>query len=391
VNRLTTTFVATLVLCGLVLTTVGQPAYALDLEHWKKANASVEKGIEYLRQTQNEDGSWTNAPGPAVTALAVSVMLDRPNIDRTDPDVAKALNYILSHRKPDGSIHNGILSNYNTSIAISALSKVKDHPDAAAAVADAINYLRTIQWTDQVDPAGNQVDANHPWYGGAGYGGSGRPDMSNTQIMVQALHDAGLDCNDPMFQKAMVFINRTQGHESNDLFADKIVQDGGFIYSTSINKDNIGVPESKASPEMIEAGKAGKPVSNLRTYGSITYAGFKSYLYANLSRDDPRVTAAWEWIGKNYTTKVNPGMPEAMDQQGVYYYYMTFGRALAAFGSTYVPTADGKRDWANDLVNELVTRQNEDGSWANPEKRWMEDDSNLATCYALIALTNAMD
>jgi len=375
----------------LLLPTLASPALALDLEHWKKADAAVERGIAYLRETQNEDGSWTSDPGPAVTSLALQVMLDRPDIDRTDPTVAKALNYVLSMRKPDGSIHNGILKNYNTSIAVSALSKVKDHPEAAAAVADAISFLRTLQWTDQKDPDGNQINPDHPWYGGAGYGGSGRPDMSNTQLMLQALHDAGLDCNDPMFQRAMVFVSRTQGIESNDMFADKIVNDGGFIYSTTINKDAIGVPESKASPEMIEAGKAGQPVSGLRTYGSITYAGFKSFLYANLSRDDPRVTAAWDWIQNNYTLDRNPGMPENMKNQGLYYYYMTFGRALGAFGTSRVPTPDGERDWANDLINALVEAQNEDGSWSNSAGRWMEGDKNLATCYSLIALTNAMD
>jgi len=431
-----------LLVAGLMLA-FATPAHALDLEHWEKADAAVERGIEFLRATQNDDGSWTPDPGPAVTALAVSVMLDRPDIDRTDPTVAKALDYILSKRRDDGAIHDGILANYNTSISVSALSKVRDHPEAAAAVRDAIAFLRTLQWSDQLDPEGNPITPDHPWYGGAGYGGSGRPDMSNTQFMLQAVHDAGLDCNDPIFQRAMVFISRCQGVASNEMYGDKINNDGGLIYSTTINRDHIGVPESKASPDQIDEGKAGRPVSGLRTYGSITYAGFKSFLYANLSRDDPRVEAAWDWVRHHYTLDRNPGMPPEVDQQGLYYYYMTFGRALAAFGSTYVPVVsaqpveldrlpaetkmsavierldslknaghtdvsmataeDGsvrflsqgntppQADWANDLITAVIERQQDNGSWSNDADRWMEGDPNLATCYALIALTNAMD
>src|SRR5690606_20643131 len=173
-------------------------------------------------------------------------------------------------------------------------------------------------------------------------------------------------CDDPAFQRALVFIQRCQGIKSNTEFGDKIVNDGGFIYATSIDKDHVGVPQSMASPEMIDEAKAGRPVSGLRTYGSMTYAGFKSYLYAQLDRDDPRVVEAFNWIRRNYTLDVNPGMPEAAAQQGLYYYYMTFARALRAWGSTTIDTTDGgRRDWANDLIDALVQRQREDGSWIN--------------------------
>ena len=53
----------------------------------------------------------------------------------------------------------------------------------------------------------------------------------------------------------------------------------------------------------------GKPM--LRSYGSMTYAGFKSMLYAGLSADDPRVQAAAGWISKHYDVKSNPGMQDA--------------------------------------------------------------------------------
>jgi len=371
------------------------PARALDDAHWNAADASIDRGIEYLRQTQNDDGSWSPKTGPAITALVVGVMLDQPDIAINDPAVQKGIDYIMSHVRDDGGIHSGILANYNTAISLSALSRVHGRPDVAEAVKNAKDFLRGLQWQNGMkDPGGNTVDENHPFYGGAGYGNSGRPDMSNTHLMLQGLHDAGVSCDDPVYARAVNFITRCQGVPQNKMFGDQINPDGGFIYATSIDKEHIGVPESKANPELMDEALKGAPVSGLRTYGSITYAGFKSYVYAmpaQLKRDDPRVTAARKWIKNNYTLDKNPGMPRHVNKQGLYYYYMTFGRAMNAWGASTIKTADGQtRDWANDLVDALTERQNDDGSWVNAEAdRWMESDPNLVTAYALIALTNA--
>jgi squalene-hopene/tetraprenyl-beta-curcumene cyclase len=365
--------------------------YALDEEHWRKADTAIQRGIEYLRTTQNPDGSWSPDAGPAITAMAMQVMLQQRNIGPDDPHVARALDFILSQQKPDGGIYTSILQNYNTAIALSALSRVSTRPDVAEAIRRAQDYLRNLQWHNQPGPDGQPIDENHPYYGGAGYGRHGRPDLSNTQIMLQGLHDSGLDCEDPAFQRAIVFISRLQGVPENDMFGpDVIVQDGGFIYATSINQDLVGVPQSMASPEMIDEAKAGRPVSGLRTYGSMTYAGFKSYVYAELDREDPRVLQALDWIQRNYTLDQNPGMPERIREHGLYYYYLTFARALRAWGTTTVDTTEGPRDWANDVIAAVVARQAEDGSWANDADRWMEGDRNLVTAYSLLVLQEAM-
>jgi squalene-hopene/tetraprenyl-beta-curcumene cyclase len=383
------------------------PAAALDDAHWRKANESIEQGIAYLRTTQNDNGSWSPRVGPAVTALAVQVMLDRPQISADDPAVAKGIDYILSKTKPSGAIHDGILKNYNTAICLSALSRVDGDPSVARVVKKAQSYLKSLQWSEVASPGGESVEGDHPYYGGAGYGHGGRPDMSNTNLMLQALHDSGVSCDDPAFRRAVKFISRTQGVPENEMLGDKIQQDGGFIYSTTINADMPGVPESKANPKLMDKAvkmqKAGEDietireaVTDLRTYGSITYAGLKSYIYAmpaQLTRDDPRVQAAMKWVKNNYTLKHNPGMPESAKHQGQYYYYMTFARALNAWGSATITTADGQsRDWGNDLVDALAKRQREDGAWVNNKaSRWMEDNPDLVTAYSLIALENAID
>ena len=54
---------------------------------------------------------------------------------------------------------------------------------------------------------------------------------------------------------------------------------------------------------------------SLRSYGSMTYAGFKSLLYADLPPDDRRVASALGWIEANFTVGENLGL----GQQGRYY------------------------------------------------------------------------
>lgn len=391
----------------LLLLCVCLPTTALDDEHWKKANDSIEKGIAYLRSTQAEDGSWMPDMGPAVTGLALTALLEQPNIGPDDEAAAKAIAYILKHVQEDGSIRqgpDGILASYNTALCLSALARIGgSNPEAASAIRGGQEFLKGTQWIlGMKDPDGKTIDENHPFFGGFGYGKHGRPDISNTQLALQALYDTGVNCEDPAFKRALTFLNRIQAVESNDQNADKFEKlDGGFIYSTSIDKDAIGVPESKANQDQIDEGKAGRPVSGLRTYGSVTYAGFKSMVYANLDRDDPRMVAALGWIKNNYTLNQNPGMPEEQKLQGLYYYYLTMGRALNAYGNSTIDVvrsaADGaeptteKRDWANDLINVIVSQQHEEGWWANKETRWLESQPVLVTAYSVIALQNAID
>ncbi len=362
----------------------------------------------YLRSQQAEDGSWSPEFGPAITGLCVTVLMDQPEPNGGPPVVdaeeRRAIEYILTFVKPDGSIQRDTLASYNTAICVSALARVRDSEDPNAAdlreqvapvIDKAIDFLRAIQWADgMVDPQGTAVTESHPWFGGWGYGNKGRPDLSNVQFMLQAFEDAGVSYEDESVQRAMTFLNRCQGAPTNDMFDEEVVpHDGGMIYSTSIDRDHIGVPESKASQDMIDEGLAGRPVSGLRSYGSMTYAGFKGMLYANLRPDDERVRMVREWVSRNYTLERNPGMPPAVDQHGYYYYVMTFGKALAAAGEPVIITAAGDhQNWTADLVRVLDGRQREDGAFINDRAdRWMESDPNLVTSYAMLGLRAALE
>jgi squalene-hopene/tetraprenyl-beta-curcumene cyclase len=195
-------------------------------------------------------------------------------------------------------------------------------------------------------------------------------------MMLEALRDSGLPKDDPVYRKALVFIGRCQMlGESNDQPFARGSNQGGFIYSPA----NGG--ESKAG-EFENGGR-----KELRCYGSMTYAGFKSMLYADLKKDDRRVKAALDWISRHWTLDYNPNMPAQQSKQGLFYYYHVFGRALAAWGADVVEDHFGREHaWRRELVEKLAMIQRDDGSWVNEADRWMEGHPALTTAYAMLAL-----
>ena len=384
---------------------VSLSAHAIDPEHAARAHEMSAKAIAWLRTQQDPArGGWSIPPEgpvyPAITGLVLNGMLMEPGITARDPDVARALEFILSYRQEDGGIYDQVLANYNTSICLSALARA-DTPEARAAIAPAQTFLKGLQYGESADvstPVGTEtkvVDRSHPFYGGVGYGKHGRPDNSNLNLMLEALHDSGVGGDDPAFQRALVFLARTQMNDAtNDMpYADHSSQ-GGFIYATSPDAASvdglIGQSQAGAIDETLDNGQR---ISRLRAYGSMTYAGFKSYIYADLDRDDPRVRAAYEWLKHNYTLEENPGI----GTDGMYYYFVTFARAMDAWNEPTIEvviTTSGEsrtesRDWANDLIDRLATLQNADGSFRSVDDRWMENDPVLITSYALIALQHA--
>ncbi len=350
------------------------------------ATPVMAKGLLFLAGTQAEDGGWPGfgaGSDPAITALIAKAFMQDPAHGPRHPIVRRAVRFVLKHQQPDGGIYNPQVgyANYTSSIALMMLSVLAD-PDLEREKARVVEYLKGNQWTEsKEDPEGRPIDTGHSWYGGAGYGdGAKRPDLSNTQMMLEALHDSGLPPSDPVYRRAIKFVQRCQMlSQSNDQPFARGAEDGGFIYSPA----NDG--ESKAGQVVVQ----GRSLP--RSYGSMTYAGFKSLLYAGVERNDPRVRAAWDWIRRHYTLESNPNMVGQQSKEGLYYYYHVFARALQAWGEPWVVDPDGNRhDWRFDLVRQLQVTQRPDGSWINTAARWEENNPYLVTAYALLALQSTL-
>ncbi|MDX9911994.1 MAG: terpene cyclase/mutase family protein [Phycisphaerales bacterium] len=395
------TLIASMVAMATSCVLMPSEARAIDDAHRQQARRMIDRTISYLRAQQDaETGAWGVSPDgrnfPAITGLVLIGMLDDPRLDAGDPAISHGLEWMLSYQQPDGGVYDQVLPSYNTAIAISAMARA-DTPEADAAMPRAVAFLRGLQWSEDVpDVAKNAPDAptsvpvEHAFYGGVGYGRHGRPDMSNTGFFLDALHDSGASAEDPSVQKALVFLRRVQMDDRvNDMAYAEGSRQGGFVYATSESKDSIGQGQSAAGT-IEETLSDGTVASRLRCYGSMTYAGFKSFAYASLAKDDPRVVAAAHWITENYTLEENPGA----GTDGVYYYLMTFAKALDAWGLEELSVRGDKdemieRDWANDLIDRLATLQNDDGSFRSVDDRWMENNTVLITSYALIALQHA--
>ncbi|MCC7473987.1 MAG: terpene cyclase/mutase family protein [Pirellulales bacterium] len=328
---------------------------------------ATDRALKFLEQAQEKDGSFSSAKGTGITSLVVTALL-RSGHTAEDATVARALRYLQSNRHDDGGIYapGSNHKNYETCLAMVALQGANHDGQFAKVLAGAEAFVKKQQWDE-----GEGKDLTSEYYGGAGYGSHERPDLSNTSFLIEALKAVGRGDEDPAIQKALIFVSRCQNLESpsnTTAFAGK-VNDGGFYYTVAAGGQSM-------------AGQT--PEGGLRSYGSMTYAGFKSMIYAGLTRDDPRVKIAYAWIQKNYTLAENPGMGDA----GLYYYYHMFAKALDAVGEDLLVDSQGRsHDWRAELAEELLKSQAHDGSWANGTPRWSEDDRNLVTSYALLCLS----
>lgn len=371
---------------------LGQPVDGATRELGRKV---ADRAIAYLRGQQDEEsGGWRHSRDdrpnfPAITGLVVTGLVMDPRIDAGDEDVAAGVRYMLSFQKEDGGIYDTALPSYNTAICLSALARVGT-PEAARAVGVGRSFLIGLQYHEGNSGSAESPDFtepvpfDHPYYGGVGYGRSGRPDLSNTGFFVQALHDTGLSTEDEAFKRALVFLSRVQMLDSvNDFgYADGSEQ-GGFIYATVPDRDSVeGRAGQSFAGEVQETLSDGSVGSRLRAYGSMTYVGFKSLVYADLASDDERVVAARRWLEEHFTVEENPGL----GAEGQYYYYCAMGRALSAWGEARV----GGQDWRAALIGKLAELQAEDGSFRVLHDRWMEADPVLITAYGLIAVQEAL-
>jgi hypothetical protein len=328
---------------------------------------TVGRAIQFLTVQQSDDGAISPQVGIGPTAL-VTLGLLRTGRTIADPQVSKGLKYLGEYAQESGGIHTpgGRIPVYETCIALVCFKEANRDKKFDKIIKDAEAFIRRNQWNEA-----RGKDKSDFSYGGSGYGGKSRPDLSNTAFLVDALKSCGASPDDESIQRALVFVSRCQNLESQHNttpFAPK-VNDGGFYYTPFQGMQD----EERTTPN-----------GGLRSYGSMTYSGFKSMIHAGLTKDDPRVKAALQWIRKNYDVKSNPGMGEA----GLYYYYHTFAKALDAFGVDRIEDVKGvKHDWRRELTEELARKQKENGSWVNANDQWMEGDPNLATAFALLSLS----
>lgn len=344
------------------------PYLSLQLE----MQNAIKTGNLYLKGIQDEKGFWKDDTLPAYTALAIYAAMRDPSITpgETPEHIKNAYKWLLTMQKKDGAIFGKGLATYNTATSIMALAASGD-----AAHKDSILKARAFLIGQQAD-YGNKEDLKQ-FTGGIGYGGTyEHSDLSNTYLSIEAIKVSEVYAKDTNVEKqpeldwesALQFISRCQNlQKTND--QPGISDDGSFNYFPGDSK----------------AGKQKNPdgTESLRGYGSMSYAGLLSMIYADVDKDDPRVATVIDWLNNNFTVKENPGL----DQSGLYYYFNVMAKALTAANIDTLTTKDGRKvDWRKELAETILKSQREDGSWVNKDSRWWENQPELVTSYAVITL-----
>ena len=108
---------------------------------------------------------------------------------------------------------------------------------------------------------------------------------------------------------AISFVSKCQNLSSNkEKWVSSHKDDrGGFIYFPG---------KSMAGERDITDGSIA-----LRSYGSMSYAGLLSFIYAEMDANDPRLKAVTEWLNQH-----NDFSESGMGQQGLFYYYHTMAK-----------------------------------------------------------------
>ncbi|MBU1693901.1 MAG: terpene cyclase/mutase family protein [Verrucomicrobia bacterium] len=352
-----------------------------------EGRAAVDRAVQWLLAQQQEDGHWSNPDFPALTGLPLWALALTKSSEGEAVD--KAVQYIVSCAHDDGSIwrepkeerKGGGLSNYNTAICMVALHALGD-PALVPVVQKARRFV-----------ANSQHLGGDVYEGGMGYDPeTGRPyaDLSNTYVAYEAmrltenvedLRGSGEARADLDWEAARRFISRIQnlpGSNDQPWASDDPDNKGGFIY--------------KPDHSMAGTTNAADGTVRFRSYGSMTYAGLLSFIYAKTDRSDPRVQSAFDWAARHWTLDENPGM----GAQGLFYFYSVLSKGLAIYGQDQIPLPDGRQvNWRNELIRKLLSLQKIDpatghGYWVNEEGRWWEADPVLVTSYSIIAMEIAL-
>ncbi|MDF3129322.1 terpene cyclase/mutase family protein [Kiritimatiellaeota bacterium B1221] len=352
----------------------------------REGEDAVRRSLKWMESKQKPGGYWSSPEWPALTGFAVWSMAMSGDY-RESEALNDGVTYLKSHVQDNGGIYvepkiefkGGGKSNYNTAVCMVALH-LTGREDVRDIVLNARNFV-----------AAGQHLGGDVYHGGFGYDSSTKrayADLSNTYIAIEALEiTEGAEDFRTQGEKAEIdkktaeeFISKIQNRkESNDAewVSETPENKGGFAYH----------------PEESKAGtiKADDGTVYFRSFGSMTYAGLLSLIYADVDRNDPRVKSAIDWTTRHWTLDENPGM----GSQGYYYFLNVLSKALAVYGQDQLIAEDGtKINWRQELVKKLVSMQkiDEDGNgyWVNEENRFWEADPVLVTGYTLIALQVAL-
>ena len=311
---------------------------AIDAAQVQRA---IDRGIAYLRQTQDERGGWVEFGGQScgLSSLCTLALLNA-GVARDDPSLTRALRYL-----------RGCTPNETYSLALQTLVYCQ-----VGAAGDLPRIRRNVKVLVDSQKKGGLGRQEGAW----GYGG-GRSsgDPSNAQFAILALgaaQDRGVEVEPEVFERALKYWNSRQ------------TRDGGWGYGGG----------QSATGSMTCAGIASIIISRGRLSGlSSEISGDQIRCCGNVDDNTDPVAAGLNWLGRSFNLEVNPG-----GGPGTFFYYLY---ALERVGRLSGRRFIGQHDWYREGAERLIELQDSfQGFWSGAA--W-EDDRNIATSFALLFLS----
>ena len=302
---------------------------------------SIDRGIAYLRKTQTERGRWDEYSGQSCGASALCTLaLLNAGVPRDDPAIVRAMRYLRTVVPTE---------TYSVSLQTLVFCQLGAAGDIQA-IRRNVETLVRIQ-----NKAGQPIRI-----GGWGYGGrsASSGDPSNSQFALLALgaaKDRGVDIDPAVFQRALRYWTERQG------------RGGGWAYNN----------QQPPSGSMTCAGIASVLISRSNIQSNLLNHADEIACCGDRETDSDPVQQGLQWLGKNYSIKVNPG-----GQKFTYFYYMY---ALERVGRLTGRRFIGGHDWYREGAERMVAIQDQfEGFWSGVN--W-EEDRNISTSFALLFLS----
>jgi hypothetical protein len=289
-------------------------------------NAAIDRGIIYLLQRQNLDGSWNYDQRKyrnGQTALALYALL-KSGLREEHPAIRRGIEFLRTHPP-----------RHTYSMACQILALVSTHND------------RHQDWIEEC------AEELEDWQeGGFGYP-EGQNDLSNTQYGALGLY-AAMKAGVDIPQRAWLYLLRNALNHQGD--------DGGFSYRMS----------GKTTGAMTVAGLTVIGICR-EGFGD---AGFPSQLERKATRS---IEAGISWLADNFRSDKNPGegAKGGADERWKHYYLYGLERLAAIERFDKI----GDYDWYRQGAHYYVKSQGEKGNWGTA---YGEPEPN--TCFGLLFL-----
>jgi hypothetical protein len=304
---------------------------------------SIERGIKYIKEQQQADGTWPDRPGYAggLTPLCTLALLNA-GCDVEDDAVKRALTYLRGFRSN---------ATYTTSLQTMVFC-------AARPEADRLLIVRNVKWLE-----GRQIKkgASAGMWAFPAPSSPDHVDNSMTHFAMLALYEAervGVSASDQTWRLALDFWQRIQN------------PDGSWGWG----------PGYPGSGSMTCAGIAAIIMATGHLNGGDATIDGNQVKCCGQGQSSDHVVRALDWLERNFSVQRNPGVKFWLS-----YYLYSLERAGRLTARRFI----GTHDWFREGAHMLVNRQRLNGAWPSDLDNEYRGDPNVGSSFSLMFLAKA--